>query len=131
MRKVDPKFLSTQSVLRIHSRVVGQGTCNKEQLDSAVHAVESYAIYGEPEDLFDLAAAYAFYISEAQSFTIGNKRTAIGACRSFLSLNGVPVRVYSEPDLFDWITGMANKHYSRDDFAQKLRQGMPLDATQK
>jgi death-on-curing protein len=40
-------------------------------------------------DLFDVAAAYAFHISEAQAFVDGNKRTAIAAALVFLESNGV------------------------------------------
>lgn len=131
-QKVDPKFISTESVQRIHQRVVVPEThCDTNRLDSAVRAVESYASYGEPEDLFHLGAAYAFYISEAHAFTDGNKRTAIATCIEFLSLNGVPVRAYSDNDLFEWILGLTEKFLTRDDFAQNLRQGLPSDGTQK
>jgi death on curing protein len=41
------------------------------------------------EDLFAMAAAYAFHIAEAQAFIDGNKRTGVDAALSFLDMNGV------------------------------------------
>jgi death-on-curing protein len=120
-----PQFLSTDLVERIHLELVAWAQpqhCNVERLDSAVHAVESYAAYGEPDDLFDLAAAYAFYISEAQAFLEGSKRTALVACMDFLKINGVPTQYYDDPDLFDWMLDLANKRISREEFAERLRR---------
>ncbi|MBV9878408.1 MAG: hypothetical protein JO025_26995 [Verrucomicrobia bacterium] len=122
LEEIDPKFLSTESVIWIHHRLVGpERDFDRDRLDSAVHAVESYAGYGSVLDLFDLAGAYAFYISEAQAFLIGNKRTAIAACIEFLQINGVPVQIYSNNELFDWILALANKRVTREEFAAGLR----------
>jgi len=119
-----PQFLSTDSVQQIHVDVVDSAQldhCDKDRLDSAVRAVESYADYGQPDDLFDLAAAYAFYISEAQAFLDGNKRTAFTACTVFLKINGVPTQIYNDGDLFDWMLELANKQIGRKEFAERLR----------
>jgi death-on-curing protein len=43
------------------------------------------------EDLFAMAAAYAFHIAQNQPFIDGNKRTALAAALVFLDLNGVSV----------------------------------------
>jgi len=73
----------------------------------------------------DLAAAYAFYISEAQAFMDGNKRTAFTACMDFLKINGVPTKIYDDGDLFDWMLQLANKQISREEFAERLRRPFP------
>jgi len=39
-------------------------------------------------DLFQMAAAYAFHIAENQPFLDGNKRTALNAALVFLDING-------------------------------------------
>jgi death-on-curing family protein len=121
---VTPKFLSTDEVRGIHRLVAPEVPphCDIDRLDSAVRAVESYACYGEPDDLFDIAAAYAFYISEAQQvFADGHKRTGLGACLAFLRLNGVQVEHYDDWQLFDWMLQLANKQIGREGFAEKLR----------
>jgi death-on-curing family protein len=119
------KFLSTEEVRAIHRRVAFSvpPSCDIDRLDSAVRAVESYACYGEPDDLFEIAAAYAFYISEAQQvFIDGHKRTALGACLDFLKLNGVPTGLYDSRELADWMMDLANKVIDRSQFAERLRR---------
>jgi prophage maintenance system killer protein len=96
--------------------------CDIDRLDSAVNAVESYACYGEPDDLFDIATAFAFYISEAQTvFSDGHKRTGIGARLDFLKINGVPADVYNDWQLYDWMLQLADKMIDRQGFAERLR----------
>jgi death-on-curing protein len=121
---LEPAFLSTASVFDIHASVITREESRDfdfDKLDSAVRATESYASYGEPEDLFDLAAAYAFYISNAHAFIAGNKRTAVVACLVFLKLNGVPTNVYSDDELFEWTIGLVDKSVGREEFAERLR----------
>jgi death on curing protein len=123
--ELTPRFLSTDSVQQIYYQIVtwaGPEHCDVGRLDSAVHAVESYAVYGDPDDLFDLAAAYAFYISAGHAFVDGNKRTGFVACMDFLKINGVPTKHYDDGDLFDWMLDLANKQISREEFAERLRR---------
>ncbi|SRR6266542_1252259 len=47
-------------------------------------------LYGQG-DLFDIAAAYAFHLAQAQAFLDGTKRTGVGAALVFLEGNGVSV----------------------------------------
>jgi death-on-curing protein len=122
--ELEPVFLSTERVREIHKEVVVSVFtihCEAALLDSAVHAVEFYAYYGDPDDVFEIAAAYAFYISEAQAFTDGNKRTALVACTNFLRLNGVPTECYYNQQLYDWMLELANGRIDRSGFAVKLR----------
>lgn len=117
-------FLTTERVLEIHvSAVVSAypGDCDVARLDSAVHAVESYASYGDPEDTFDLGAAYAFYICEAHTFVDGNKRTAFVACMDFLELNGVRTHHYNRTEPALWMLDLAKKQLTRAGFAENLR----------
>jgi hypothetical protein len=104
-------------------------------------AVESYACYGDPDDLFDIAAAYAFYISEAQQvFADGHKRTGLGACLEFLHLSGVPTEHYVTLNLYDWmmvydLTAIDSKRAGAGSFeilflvifAMDLRMDFPQD----
>jgi len=57
-------------------------------VESALGAAQNTYWYGRG-DLFEIAAAYAFHIAEAQAFLDGNKRAAASAAISFLKLNGV------------------------------------------
>jgi prophage maintenance system killer protein len=119
-----PTFLSSEEVRLIH-RLAAPSVppdCDVNRLESAVGAVESYACYGDPDDLFDIAAAYAFYISEAQQvFLDGHKRTGLAACLNFLRINGVPTEQYVTLELYDWSMQLTLKQIDRTGLAERLR----------
>jgi death-on-curing protein len=48
------------------------------------------------DDIFRMAAAYAFHIAENQPFIDGNKRTGLNAALVFLDINGFLV---ADPDM--------------------------------
>jgi len=85
----DPVFLDVDDVVWIHDVQIelfgGQtGTRDRGLLESAVAMPQQR--FGDAylhEDLFAMAAAYAFHISENQPFIDGNKRTALAACLDF------------------------------------------------
>ena len=89
----EPLFLSFEQVAAIHQEAIAKfggtlGIRDRGALDSAIFHPRSVYFYGAG-DLFEIAAAYAFHIAEAQAFLDGNKRTAIGAALVFLEGNGV------------------------------------------
>jgi len=101
----DIDFLSVQDVLELHADQIAayggsDGLRDEGLLESAV--AQPQASFGEKYvhlDLFHMAAAYAFHISQNQPFIDGNKRTGLHAAMVFLRLNGfsvesVPDRLY-------------------------------------
>ncbi|MFA6033756.1 MAG: type II toxin-antitoxin system death-on-curing family toxin, partial [Myxococcota bacterium] len=48
------------------------------------------------QDLFQMAAAYAFHLAQNQPFIDGNKRTGLYAALVFLRLNGFSVKPASD-----------------------------------
>ena len=91
---LEPFFLSVEDILELHSdqlRLYGgtAGIRDGGALDSAVatSAVTFDDVYLH-DDLFQMAAAYAFHIAENQPFLDGNKRTALNAALVFLDING-------------------------------------------
>jgi len=90
----EPLFLSVEDVLALHGdqlRLFGgsAGVRDRGALESAV-ATPGATFDGEflHEDLFHMAAAYAFHIAENQPFVDGNKRTGLNAALVFLDVNG-------------------------------------------
>ena len=86
-------YLSVAQVLELHEAVLNwggiEGLRSEYALKSAVlqpqqGAFTSDACPGIPQRV----AAYAFFLSEAQPFMDGNKRTAAVAMLVFLELNG-------------------------------------------
>jgi death-on-curing protein len=90
----EPSFLSLEDVLEIHAaqlaRYGGQDGIRDRGLLLSAMAQPEMSFAGEflHEDLFVMAAAYAFHIAENQPFIDGNKRTAFQAADVFLMLNG-------------------------------------------
>lgn len=60
---------------------------------SAVAAPQSAWVYGGEEDLFVLAALYAYRIAKAHAFADGNKRCGLIAAGMFLLINGINVEI--------------------------------------
>ena len=108
----NPFFLTRSQVDRLHNisleRYGGQAGVREPGLvDSALASAKNAFFYGGG-DIFDIAAAYAFHIAEAQAFNDGNKRTAIGASLTFLELNSVSTTP-SEDELYDAMIDIAKK----------------------
>jgi death on curing protein len=79
----EPEFLTVDDVLLIHDEQLEayggiQGIRDNGLLESA--AMMPQASFGGEylhQNLFEMAAAYAFHIAENQPFLDGNKRTAL------------------------------------------------------
>ncbi len=121
----EPAFLTVEEVLDLHDDQLrlfggGSGIRDRGALESAV-AVPQTSFDGAflHEDLFAMAAAYAFHIAENQPFVDGNKRTALNAALVFLDLNGW---IVSDPrgDLYDAILGLADASFDKADLAKPL-----------
>lgn len=91
---IEPDFLTVEEVLIIHDEQIEEyggihGIRDKGLLESAVMMAQA-SFGGEylHQNLFEMAAAYAFHIAENQSFFDGNKRTALVSALVFLDING-------------------------------------------
>jgi death-on-curing protein len=92
----EPRFISVEQVQEIHRRQIKryggtEGLRDVGALESAVFQPQNDYFYANA-DVFDIAAAYAFHIAQAQAFLDGNKRTAVGTALVFLESNGVATR---------------------------------------
>ncbi len=79
--------------MQLHDRALvehggASGVRDEGLLESAIAAARNTHLYGAG-DVFDVAAAYAFHIAQAQAFIDGNKRAAMATALTFLHLNGV------------------------------------------
>ncbi|MEK7678275.1 MAG: type II toxin-antitoxin system death-on-curing family toxin [Verrucomicrobiota bacterium] len=124
----EPCFLSVEQIEEIHREAIGQfggtlGIRDAGTLESAVFHPQNVYFYGRG-DLYDIAAAYAFHIAEAQAFLDGNKRAAVGAALTFLEGNGIPTDADSMP-IYEAMIAIASKRISKSDLAALLRQLFP------
>ena len=91
----DPRFLSLEEVLYLHSQSLARfggsaGIRDLGLVESALVSAQNTYWYGHG-DSFQIAAAYAFHLAEAQAFIDGNKRTGVAAAITFLALNGIHI----------------------------------------
>lgn len=122
----DPIFLTRADVEFLHAdqratQGGAEGLRDAASLESALGAPQA-SFGGEylHEDLFPMAAAYAFHLAEAQAYLDGNKRTGLGAALLFLELNGIALR--EQDDLLSTaMLDIAARRISKADLADLLR----------
>lgn len=119
-------FLTYEEILEFHAdqlRLFGghDGIRDDGVLRSAVAMPEASfdGVYLH-EDIFLMAAAYAFHIAEGQPFMDGNKRTGLNTALVFLELNGWTVDD-SEGDLYEAIIGLATGAQTKSGLAEVFR----------
>lgn len=123
---VDPDFLTVEDIFLLHEEQLaryggGAGLRDPGSLDSAVAMPR--ATFDDQfvhEDLFAMAAAYAFHIAQNQPFVDGNKRTGLAAALVFLDLNGVAI---TDPagSLYEAMIELAEKKLDKGGLADLLR----------
>ena len=124
MKKI--AFLTLAEVVEIHSDQIqhyggSEGIRDMNLLSSAV--AMPYASFSGRflhSDLYEMAGAYAFHISQNHPFVDGNKRTALAAGLVFLEMNGVTI---ADPGgkLYDAMVNLASGSLSKAGFAEVLR----------
>lgn len=120
-------FLELEDVIAMHAdqlRLFGgiDGIRDNPALASAVATPRAtFAGAFLHDDIFLMAAAYAFHIAENQPFLDGNKRTGLNAALVFLDINGWLVL---DPDgrLYGATLGLANHTSDKSTLAALLRE---------
>lgn len=123
----EPSFLTLAEVLDIHQDQIKRhggktGLRDRGLLESAISIPQSgfggKFLHGS---LFEMAAAYAYHISQNQPFVDGNKRTALGAALIFLELNGKSV---ADPKgrLYEAMIGLANDKLDKKGLAKMFKE---------
>lgn len=94
---MEPLFLTLAEVIDIHNDQIKRyggkdGARDLGLLESAI-SIPQAGFGGKllHTSLFEMAAAYAYHISENQPFVDGNKRTALASALIFLEMNGVSI----------------------------------------
>ena len=119
------RFISREVLAQLHADSIERfggtlGVRDEGLVLSALGAAENTHYFGNG-DLFDIAAAYAFHLAQAQAFLDGNKRTAVAAALLFLRGNGVTGR----PDQMRFYTAMiaiAERRLDKPGLAALLRE---------
>ena len=121
----EPIFLTPGQVERLHQKAISRfggasGIRDAGLFESAILQPRHTYFYANG-DLFDIAAAYAFHIAQAQACFDGNKRTGVAAAFLFLGLNGIPTDFESKT-LYEAMIAVAERRMDKPQLAQLLRQ---------
>ena len=119
------RFISREVLSQLHEDSIALfggtlGVRDEGLILSALGAAENAHYYGGG-DLFDIAAAYAFHLAQAQAFLDGNKRTAVAAALLFLRGNGITGR----PDqmrLYEAMIAIAERRLDKPGLAVVFRE---------
>ncbi len=120
-------FLTLAEVIEIHADQIehygGRSGIRDINLLSSAVAVPYATFSGDflHRDIFEMAAAYAFHVSQNHPFVDGNKRTALASALVFLEINGIGI---SDPDekLYESMIKIASGKMTREEFAVTLRK---------
>jgi death-on-curing protein len=120
-----PIFLTRTQIERLHEEALRRwggsaGIRDSGLIDSALASAQNAHWYGNGDE-FDIAAAYAFHIAEAQAFVDGNKRTGVATALTFLELNG-KYRRPDEEEFYQAMIAVAEKRMTKADLAAYLRR---------
>ena len=125
--RAEPRFLDLPQVEELHEASLeaygGTSGCRDIGLvESALGAAKNAFYYGHG-DLYDVAAAYAFHIAQAQGFLDGNKRTAISTALVFLAGNGKAILPTSEfmRNLYEAMIAIADRRLDKTGLAKVFR----------
>ena len=121
---IEPSFLTLAEVLRLHTMSLERyggmvGLRDSGALEAAVEQPKNTYLYGRG-DLFDIAAAYAFRIAQAQACIDGNKRTAVAAALMFLKVNRITT-IYDQWEIHRHMLAIAETRSGKVELAALLR----------
>jgi len=123
----DILFLTLAEVVDIHCnqiKLYGRlpGIRDINLLSSAI-AMPHASFHGEylHNDIYEMAAAYAFHIGKNHPFIDGNKRTALVSALVFLELNGISISD-SQGKLYDAMLDLSTGKLNKSEFASILRK---------
>ena len=121
----EPRFLTVAQVERLHGKLIElfggtHGLRDPLLVEGAVIHPRNVYYYANG-DLFDIAAAYAFHIAQAQGFLDGNKRTGIAAALSFLEGNDVFIQT-STDRFHEAMIAVAERRMDKSQLADLFRQ---------
>ena len=125
MRKI--LFLTLAEAIEIHNdqiqRYGGKAGIGDLNLLSSAIAMPCASFSGTflHAGIYEMAAAYAFHISQNHPFIDGNKRTALASAMVFLEMNGNGISDNKEK-LYDAVTELAKGKTGKKEFAAVLKK---------
>ncbi len=124
-----PKFLTREQVTALHRKLLEEhggldGVRDLGAIESVLMAAQNVWFYSEA-DLYEIAAAYAYHLAQAQAFYDGNKRVAVASAFTFLDLNHC-ADVADDEAIYSAMIAIAEHRMDRAGLAKVLRMQFPL-----
>ena len=121
------RFLSVEDVLELHAMQLesyggAAGIRAPDLLESAVMTPQaSFGGQYVHNDVYEMAAAYAFHIAENQPFVDGNKRTALASALVFLDWHNIEIDDSGE-ELYKAMIDLAEKKLDKAGLAKLFKK---------
>lgn len=126
---MDIRFISLSEIILIHEDQINlyggsHGTRDINLLISAISMPEGqFSGQYFHKDLFQMAAAYIFHISQNHPFVDGNKRTALATALIFLDLNHIEIDDPNEI-LYSMMIDVASGKLNKENISNILKNLM-------
>ena len=124
--------LDSHDVCVIHSEILAEsggifGVLSKGGLESTLNKPKNLYHYGDDVTLYTLAASYGYGLVKNHCFVDGNKRIALIAVYTFLSINGVELTA-SEVDATSFFLELAASLKTQEEDMQKLANWLQINS---
>jgi death on curing protein len=128
----EPYWLDLRDVCAIHNEIIAEsggdaGILNEGALESTLNKPKNLYCYGEDITLFALAATYGYGLVKNHCFIDGNKRIALIATYTFLSINGIDLTA-SEVDAASFFVELAASMETQAEAINKLVNWLQINS---
>jgi death on curing protein len=130
---IEPYWLEVQDVRAIHGEILAEsggesGLLSDGALESTLNKPKNLYCYKDGVGLFDLAASYGYGLTKNHCFIDGNKRVALIAVYTFLSINGIELDA-TEADAANFFLDLAASVETQEQCMEKLTDWLKLNST--
>jgi death on curing protein len=121
---IEPCWLEIDDICAIHSEIIAEsggtsGLLNEGALESTLNKPRNLYHYGDDVTLYQLAASYGYGLVKNHCFVDGNKRIALIAVYTFLSIHGIELTA-SEVDAASFFLELAASMESQEASMEKV-----------
>jgi death on curing protein len=129
---MEPCWLDIHDVCAIYGEIIAEsggtsGILNQGALESTLNKPINLYHYGDDVTLYKLAASYGYGLVKNHCFIDGNKRIALIAVYTFLSVNGIELTA-SEVDAVSLFLDLAASCETQEESMDKLTQWLQTNS---
>ena len=129
---IEPLWLDMHDVCAIQGEILAEsggtpGILNEGALESTLNKPKNLYYYGNDVTLYELAASYGYGLVKNHCFVDGNKRVALIAIYTFLSINGIELTA-SEVDAASFFLELAASMKTQGEDMKKLANWLQINS---